>query len=230
MLFADDSLLFCQASVEECQQLIIILEQYERASGQAINRDKMTLFFSKNTRAEVKDIIQGMLGAQVMTDCEKYLGLPMLPGKSKVNTFRGLKEKITKRVMGWKEKFISKVRREILIKTVAQAIPTYTMGIFKLPKSLCDDINSTLAKYWSGQTKDEKKIHWINWNKLCRPKNNGGMGFRDIHAFNLAMLAKQAWRLIKHTHSLFYKVYKARYFPNSSFMEAELGTNPSYVW
>ena len=104
------------------------------------------------------------------------------------------------------------------------------MGIFKLPKSLCDDINSTLAKYWWGQTKDEKKIHWINWNKLCRPKNNGGMGFRDIHAFNLAMLAKQAWRLIKHTHSLFYKVYKARYFPNSTFMEAELGTNPSYVW
>ena len=78
----------------------------------------MTLFFSKNTRAEVKDIIQGMLGAQVMTDYEKYLGLPILPGKSKVNTFRGLKEKITKRVMGWKEKFISKAGREILNKAV----------------------------------------------------------------------------------------------------------------
>ena len=56
------------------------------------------------------------------------------------------------------------------------------------------------------------------------------MRFRDIHAFNLAMLDKQAWRLIKHTHSLFYNVYKARYFPNYSFMEAELGSNPLYVW
>ena len=89
LLFADDSLLFCQASIEECQQLITILEQYERASGQAINRDKTSLFFSKNTRAEVRDTIQGILGAQVMTDCEKYLGLPMVVGKSKVHTFKG---------------------------------------------------------------------------------------------------------------------------------------------
>ena len=56
------------------------------------------------------------------------------------------------------------------------------------------------------------------------------MGFRDLHAFNLAMLAKQAWRLVKDNRSLFYKVYKARYFPHCSFMEAELGNNPSFVW
>ena len=56
------------------------------------------------------------------------------------------------------------------------------------------------------------------------------MGFRDIHAFNLALLAKQVWRLIHQNHSLFFRVYKARYFPNCSFMEAELGNNQSYVW
>ena len=106
--------------------------------------------------------IQGMLGAQVMTDCEKYLGLPMVTGLSKVKSFKELKAKITKRVIGWKEKFISKAGREVLIKTVAQAIPTYTMGIFKIPISLCNDINAILAKYWWGQTKDEKKIHCIN--------------------------------------------------------------------
>ena len=92
-----------------------------------------------------------------MENCEKYLGLPMVGGKSKVNTFKDLPEKITKPVMGWKEKFISKTGREILIKTVAQAIPTYSVGIFRIPKALCDTINSTLAKYWWGQTKDEKK-------------------------------------------------------------------------
>ena len=50
--------------------------------------------------------------------------------------------------MGWKEKFISKAGQEVLIKTVAQAIPTYTIGIFKILISLCNDINAILAKYW----------------------------------------------------------------------------------
>lgn len=56
------------------------------------------------------------------------------------------------------------------------------------------------------------------------------MGFRDLHVFNLTMLAKQAWRLIHNTQSLFYRVYKAQYFPNSSFMLVELRCNPSFVW
>ena len=107
----------------------------------------------------MKANIEELLGARIMKDCEAYLGLPMVAGKSKVNTFKALQEKINKKVLGWKEKFISKVRRKILIKTVVQAIPTYSMGIFKIPQSLCQSINSTLAKYWWGQTKDEKKIH-----------------------------------------------------------------------
>ena len=56
------------------------------------------------------------------------------------------------------------------------------------------------------------------------------MGFWDVSAFNLAMLAKQAWRVIHNNQSLFYRVYKVRYFPNCSFMLAVLGLNPSFVW
>ena len=111
-----------------------------------------------------------------MNNSDKYLGLPMTCGKSRVNTFKELEEKILKRVLWWKEKFISKAGREVLIKTVAQAIPTYAMSLFKLPKSMCDSINSLLAKYWWGQNKEERKIHWINWKKLCTSKKEGGMG------------------------------------------------------
>ena len=120
-------------TMEECQWLLAILEQYEAASGQAINRQKTFLFFSRNTRTDVKQNIRNMMGDRIMEDCEKYLGLPMASGKSKVNTFKDLQEKITRRVMGCKEKFISKAGREILIKTVVQAIPTYSMSIFKIP-------------------------------------------------------------------------------------------------
>ena len=103
---------------EECQHLCELLSQYEQASGQAINRQKTTLFFSRNTKTEVKVAIQGMMGARIMENCEKCLGLPMVGGKSKVNTFKDPGEKITRRVLGWKEKYISKADREILIKMV----------------------------------------------------------------------------------------------------------------
>ena len=78
LLCANDSLLFCEATTEECQNLMHILAIYERASGQAINRQKSTLFFNPNTKLPLQLSIGNMLGVQVMTSCEKYLGLPMV--------------------------------------------------------------------------------------------------------------------------------------------------------
>ena len=85
-----------------------------------------------------------------MTDCEKYLGLPMVGGRTKTTTFKEIQERFTKRVLGWKKKLISKAGCEILIKSVAQSITTYSMSLFRLPKVMSDAINSTLARYWWG--------------------------------------------------------------------------------
>ncbi|KAJ8641777.1 hypothetical protein MRB53_018471 [Persea americana] len=104
------------------------------------------------------------------------------------------------------------------------------MSCFKLPKSFCDEVNAMIAKFWWGSSSSGGKIHWKHWQKLCTPKEEGGIGFRDFHAFNLALLGKQGWRLIKNTHSLLYRVCKARYFPKCSFMESKIGTNLSLIW
>ena len=65
---------------------------------------------------------------------------------------------------------------------------------------------------------------------VCKPKNRGGLGFRELRSFNLALLAKKGWRLQTNSNSLFNRVYKAKYFPHCSFAEAKIGWNPSYVW
>ena len=85
---------------------------------------------------------------------------------------------------------LSKASKEILIKAVAQSIPTYTMGGFQFPRKLCDELDAMCARFWWGQVGEERKIHGKNWGFLTLPKKEGGMGFRDLRSFNLAMLAK----------------------------------------
>ena len=121
---------------------------------------------------------------------ETYLGLPSLVGKSKKHTFRALKEKLDNKLSGWKEKLLSQVGKEVLIKAVAQAILTYTMSVLKLPDSLCDELAGMIRRFWWGQKEGKNKMAWLSWDKMCTPKEEGGLGFRDLKAFNLALLAK----------------------------------------
>ena len=191
-MFADDSLLFCRATIEECQRVLDILEVYGRCSGQQINRSKTTIFFSKSTRDDIRNQIKLALGVPEIVQYERYLGLPSLVGRNKKASFNYIKERVWKKLQGWKEKLLSQAGREILIKAVVQAIPTYTMSCFKLPLGLCSEIESLIRRFWWGQKGDRRKIHWVKWETLCLPKSKRGMGFKDLAIFNDALLAKQA--------------------------------------
>ena len=86
------------------------------------------------------------------------MGLLTLVERNRRNTFHELKEKLNKKLAGWKEKVLSKAGKEVLIKAVAQAILTYTMSCFKIPNSLCDDLTSLIRNFLWGQKKDKKKM------------------------------------------------------------------------
>ena len=134
------------------------------------------------------------------------------------------------KLAGWKGKLLSMGGKEILIKAVAQAIPTYTMSYFQLPQGLCEDLESMTRNFWWGQKQHESNMAWVGWKQMCYPKSKGGLGFRDLKAFNLAMLAKQAWRILTNPTSLIARVLKAHYFPSGDILNATLGSNPSYSW
>ena len=87
-----------------------------------------------------------------------------------------------------------------------------------------------INNFWWGQKVNERKISYVAWDKMCNPKAIGGMGFRDLKAFKLALLAKQGWRLLLNTSSLLHQVFKAKYFADMSFLDAQLGKKPSFAW
>lgn len=132
-------------------------------------------------------------------------------------------------IKGWGEKLLSKAGKEVLIKAVLQSIHTYIMSCFMLPGYLVRSIETSIRNFWWG-TGTKRSIAWLPWSHLCQTKAKGGLGFRDLKSFNLALLAKQCWRLVTNLDSLMGRILKARYFPNSSFMEASMESRPSATW
>ena len=186
--------------------------------------------FSRNTETAAKESFMKILDISTEASCERYLGLPVYVGISKRKTFEYLKDRVWKRIQGWKEKLLSKAGKEILIKAIAQAIPTYVMSCFDLTKMLCDDIGKMINRFWWAHQDKENKIHWLSWDTLCSRRDKGGLGYRDLHLFNLAMLARQVWRIVMNPDSLCARLLMAKYCPDGDLMKVREGPGISYSW
>ena len=116
LLFANDSLLFCKATKQDCQKVMEILSTYERVSGKKLNRDKTSLFFSKSTANDMQNHIMSEFGVAEVKNYKEYLGLPALMGRNKRASFDKLKQRVWKRLQGWEGKLLSQAGREVLIK------------------------------------------------------------------------------------------------------------------
>ena len=109
--------------------------------------EKSSAYFNSNTSDSQKQLILGILGVKEVNRIETYLGLPTLVRWPKYHTFSYLKDRIWKKLQGWKGLMLSRVGKEILIKAVAQSIPTYTMSVFQLPLKLCDELDALCANF-----------------------------------------------------------------------------------
>lgn len=148
LFFADDSLLFFKATPQESEIVKLCLKQYEEASGQTINCNKSLIVFSPNVTEDMKTSICSILNVASARDHGKYPGAPSLIGSKKVEVFDYVKKKAVKCMFGWRTKFLSRAGKEVLLKSVVQAIPNYVMSIFLLPTTLCDNIEKLMNKFW----------------------------------------------------------------------------------
>lgn len=120
--------------------------------------------------------------------------------------------------------------KKILLKAVIQAMPTYYMSCFRFPKGQFQEIEELRARYWWGSVQTKRKIHRETCMSLTRPKSEEGLEFRNFALYNQALLANQSWKLLVNPTSLLSQVLQARYFINSSFLEARKGRCLSMTW
>ncbi|KAK3189008.1 hypothetical protein Dsin_028569 [Dipteronia sinensis] len=131
---------------------------------------------------------------------------------------------------GWRNKLLSVGGKEVVVKTVLQSMPAYSMNLFKLPNKLIDDIHRIFNRFWWGSIDSKNCVHWVAWRKLCWGKEDVGMGFHDLHVFNSSLLAKQGWRMDKNPESLTARVMRSYNYPFSTFMRADISVGGSQIW
>lgn len=116
----------------------------------------------------------------------------------------------------------SPARKQVMMNSEVSAISSYAMLSFLFPEKISKLIDKKQRAFWWGQKARERKIQWVKWETIRKPQKARGMGFRDIQVVNLALLAKQGWRIVSNPMSLCTRVLKLVYFPKSHFLHKDI--------
>ncbi|KAJ1382553.1 hypothetical protein SESBI_44158 [Sesbania bispinosa] len=171
-----DSILFAKADPKEALQLTKVLNSFSKASGQRVISAKSGVIFCGGVPQEVRVKITSLLNIQEWANPGRYLGLLAEWGRSRINSLAWLKDRVLQKLDGWRESLLNQAGKEVLIKVVLQAIPSYAMSVIKFPRKICEQIGSQVAKFWWRPAGKSRGIHWKSWkfmtnHKKARPQS-----------------------------------------------------------
>ncbi|RVW95784.1 LINE-1 retrotransposable element ORF2 protein [Vitis vinifera] len=174
LLFADDTIIFCEARQDHITYLSWILVWFEAASGLRINLAKSEVI----PVGEVEDIemLAVELGCKVGTLPSVYLGLPLGAKHKVMAMWDGVEARMRRRLALWKRQYLSKGGRITLIKSTLASMPIYQLSLFRMPKLVVKRLEKLQRDFLWGGGSMERKIHLINWAVVCTQKESGGLG------------------------------------------------------
>lgn len=194
--FADDLILFAGASISQIRVIRKVLEGFCGASGQKVSLEKSLIFFSDNVHRDLTNAISIESGIRGTKDLGNYLGMPVLQKRINKETFGAVIEKVSSKLAGWKRRFLSLAGRITLTKSVLSSVPVHTMSSIALPASTLNQLDKIARSFIWGSIDGNRKQHLVSWEKICKPKREGGLGIRLAKEMNVALLAKFGWRML----------------------------------
>jgi hypothetical protein len=195
LMFADDLLLFGEATEKQINCVLRILGLFCSMSGQQVSQEKTSILFSKNVEHAMKERLIQLSGFRETNVIGKYLGVPLTGKAPRKEDYSYIIEQISTKLMAWKANQLSFAGRVTLAKSVLQAIPIYPMMTAVIPKVCIEKIHQIQRKFIWGETENNKRYHAVRWNKVTLPKDSGGLGLRRLDTMNKACIGKLGWSL-----------------------------------
>lgn len=170
-------------------------------------------------------------GLKEMGNSAIYLVNALVMGRNMAKEFGIMKNRVQKKHKGWNNQLLSKARNAVLIKSVVQAIPTYTMSTFRIPRKVCKEMDSAIKRFWwSSNNKSGCYLALKAWGDICQPKDQGGLDFRLFNDYNLALLSKLAWKMGSGEEALWSRMLRSKYLKGHTFFEHKIPRGASKVW
>lgn len=194
LCFADDLLIFIDGSIDSVQNVLQVLDEFERRSGLAVSRQKSSFFSSGLSQHEI-DTIKASTGMPSGILPVRYLGVPLCTKKLSLANCEVLIQQIRAKFNSWSVKTLSFAGRLLLIKTVIAGITNFWCASFLLPKACINKINSLCGHFlWKGNTEGHHSAK-VSWETVTKPKECGGLGIKDLGLWNKASCLKLIWML-----------------------------------
>ncbi|XP_058775611.1 uncharacterized protein LOC131649884 [Vicia villosa] len=192
VMYADDILIFCKASISNVNSLTSLFTRYYKISDQFVNSSKSSLFPSCISNSKIQNILN-KTGFSKGSLPFMYLGVPLFKGKPKTIHLRPIADRILAKMAGWKGSTLSMAGRVCLVKSIIEGMLNHTIAIYDWPVAILKEIEKAARNFiWSGSTV-KRKICVAAWNKICRPKLHGGLGIRSLLRINEDSNLRLAW-------------------------------------
>nr|KYP35262.1 Putative ribonuclease H protein At1g65750 family [Cajanus cajan] len=195
--FADDTLLLIQGEWRSLETIKAILQNFELVSGLKVNFSKSNLI-GINMPDQWLEQVENLLNCRRAAFPFKYLGLPVGDHPTRGAMWQVMVDVVQRRLALWEKKYISLAGRVILLKSVLSALPTYFLSFYKAPMGILSRIESIFKSFLWGE-------------RVCRSKEEGGLGLCDLCKFNMALLGKWKWRMLTEPDSQWVRVLNSKY-------------------